>query len=209
MIIPPGIGGVAFGTRNHRDGRDIRDVRIALSSELGISASWATIHQVHGGRTVGVTQPGHHGVADGLVTQSVGLPIVVATADCVPVVLIGERTRALAHAGWRGIASGVVAGAVETMRAWDDTPTYALLGPHICALCYEVGTEVNDAIGGFASTTRWESNGADLAGAICGQLDGIRVVDSAICTYEDVTMASYRKDGTPDRQVTVVWIPAD
>jgi len=209
MINPPGIRGVAFGTRDHRDGRKFRDARVLASSGLHISAAWATVHQVHGDRTVVATEPVHYGDADGLITQRVGLPIVIATADCVPVVLLGERTRALTHAGWRGIASGVVRGAVEKMRALDDPPNRAILGPHICGSCYEVGTEVNDAIGGFASLTRTGTNGADLAGAIRDQLDGIPTVDMAVCTYEDAAMASYREDRTPDRQVTVVWIPAD
>jgi len=209
MITPPGIRGVAFGTRNHRDGRKFRDARLSVSSELHISAGWATVHQVHGNRTVVATEPVHYGDADGLITQRVGLPIVIATADCVPVVLVGERTRALTHAGWRGIASGVVRGAVDTMHALDDTPSRAILGPHICGSCYEVGIEVNDAIGGFASLTQAGTNGADLAVAIRDQLDGIPVVDTAVCTYEDAAMASYRENGTPDRQVTVVWIPAD
>jgi len=209
MITPPGIRGVAFGTRNHRDGRTFRDARVSVSSELRIASGWATIHQVHGNRTVVATEPVHYGDADGLVTQRAGLPIVIATADCVPVVLIGERTRALTHAGWRGIASGIVRGAVKTMSALDDPPNRAILGPHICGSCYEVGSEVNDAIGGFASVTRAGNNGADLAEAIRYQLDGVPVEDDAVCTYEDTTMASYRENGTPDRQVTVVWIPAD
>jgi purine-nucleoside/S-methyl-5'-thioadenosine phosphorylase / adenosine deaminase len=209
MITPPGIRGVAFGMRSHRDARTFQDARILVSSELRISSDWATIHQVHGDRTVVVSEPEHYGDADGLVTQRVGLPIVIATADCVPVVLIGERTRALTHAGWRGIASRVVSGAVESMDALGDTPNLAVLGPHICGSCYEVGLEVNDAIGGFASVTAAGTNGANLAGAIRAQLGGIPVVDSGVCTYEDAAMASYRESGTPDRQVTVVWIPAD
>jgi len=209
MITSPGLPGVAFGTRAHRDGRNLDDARIALSSELGIATEWATIHQVHGDRTVLASEPIHYGDADGLVTQRPGLPIVIATADCVPVVLIGKRTRAIAHAGWRGIAAGVVREAIASMENLDDPPKRAILGPHICGECYEVGPEVNEAIGGFTSVTGSGTNGADLAGAVRHQLDQIAVVDSGVCTYEDAAMASHRQNGTPDRQVTVVWIPAD
>lgn len=209
MISSPGVPGVAFGTRADRDGRKSDDARIAMSSEHGISPEWATVHQVHGKHTIVALEPIHYGDADGLVTQRPGLPIVIATADCVPVVLIGERTRAVAHAGWRGIAAGVVRAAIDAMEELDDPPRHAILGPHICGACYEVGPEVNAAIGGFASVTRSGTNGADLAGAVRHQLGPIAVVDSGVCTVEDTAMASYRENATPDRQVTVVWIPAD
>ncbi|MCL1595451.1 MAG: laccase domain-containing protein [Actinomycetia bacterium] len=207
MISPPGIRGVAFGTRIQRDGRTNEHARAAISTELGIPSSWATIHQVHGEHSVLASEPRFYGDGDGLFTDIVCLPMAIATADCVPVVLIGERYRAVTHAGWRGIAAGVVPGAAAHMEHVGDAPQLMILGPHICGACYEVGTEVNDAIGGFASRTRKGTNGADLAGAIRSQLSSIETTDVGVCTYEDDRMASYREDATKDRQVTVVWIP--
>ncbi len=207
MIRPPGIPGVAFGTRIQRDGRTNENARAAISTDLGIPSSWATIRQVHGDHTVVASEAAFYGDADGLATDVVGLPLAIATADCVPVVLIGERFRAVTHAGWRGIAAGVVPAAAALMEQAGDTPRLAILGPHICGACYEVGAEVNDAIGGFASLTHTGTNGADLAGAIRSQLRGIEVTEVGVCTTEDDRMASYREDATKDRQVTVVWIP--
>lgn len=209
MILPPGVRGVVFGTRALGDGRSNTAMRTALSTDLGITGRWATIKQVHGNRVVQVSEPGFHGEADALVTSAIGLPIVIATADCVPVVLIGRRTRGVAHAGWRGVAAGVVPATVERMHSLGDTPSVAILGPHIGPCCYEVGTDVIDALGGFAAQTRSGTPSVDLAAAIRSQLGGIEVRDVGRCTHDDPALASYRKDGTSERQVTVVWIPQD
>ncbi len=209
MILPPGVGGVVFGTRALGDGRSDPIVRSSVSAELGISKDWATISQVHGSRVVTVSGPGFYGEADALVTTSIGLPIAIATADCVPVVLLGKATRAVAHAGWRGVARGVVPAAVECMQALGDEPTTAILGPHIGACCYEVGREVIEEVGGFAARTRWGASSVDLGAAIRSQLPGVEVVDIGRCTHDDPSMASYREDGTRERQVTIVWIPRD
>ncbi len=209
MIVPPGIRGVAFGTRVDGDGRSDDARRATISAKLGISPVWATITQVHGTRCVHVSEPGFHGEGDALLTATVGLPIVVAAADCVPVALIGESSRAVVHAGWRGVAAGVVPCTLEMMDALGDRPITAVLGPHIGACCYEVGPEVVDAIGGFAARTRSGSTSVDLSAALRSQLDGIDVIDVGVCTRDDAAMASYREDGTLERQVTIVWIPQD
>ncbi len=207
MILPPGIGGVVFGTRALGDGRRDEAARSAISAELGISQDWATIDQVHGTRVVQASEAGLYGEADALVTAAIGLPIAIATADCVPVVLLGEVTRAVAHAGWRGVARGVVPATIDRMHALGDTPTVAILGPHIGSCCYEVGPEVIEAVGGFPSQTRSGTLSVELSGAIRSQLGDVDVIDIGCCTHDDPSMASYREDGTSERQVTIVWIP--
>jgi purine-nucleoside/S-methyl-5'-thioadenosine phosphorylase / adenosine deaminase len=209
MIVPPGTPGVVFGTRFDGDGRSDADARALLSAEFGISTLWATIRQVHGSRAVYAPEPGFYGDADALVTDVAGLPMAVATADCVPVVLIGERTRAIAHAGWRGVANGVVVEAIDLIERRGDAVKRVVIGPHIGPCCYEVGKEVVEAIGGFASTTRGGAMSVDLALAVRSQVGDVDVVDIGICTLDDGSMASYRQDGTPDRQATVVWLPED
>ncbi|MCL1599289.1 MAG: polyphenol oxidase family protein [Actinomycetia bacterium] len=209
MILPPGVGGVVFGTRTLGDGRSDPTARSSVSVELGISKDWATVKQVHGTGVVAVSEPGFYGEADALVTTMIGLPIVIATADCVPVVLLGSTTRAVAHAGWRGVAGGVVPATVDRMQALGDQPTVAILGPHIGSCCYEVGREVIEEVGGFAARTRSGTPSVDLAAAIRCQLPGVEVLDIGRCTHDDPSMASYREDGTSERQVTIVWIPRD
>jgi len=90
--------------------------------------------------------------ADGHVTASTGVLLAVALADCVPVYLVhpGRRTVCLIHAGWRGIAAGILGRGIETLRdrmAVEPEELVFHAGPSICGECYEVGPEVHEALG--------------------------------------------------------------
>lgn len=85
---------------------------------------------------------------DGLVTAEPGRVLCVNTADCVPVVMCdpGRRVIAAVHSGWRGTVARIAAKAVDVMVAAgaDPADVYAVMGPSICAGCFEVGREVAD-----------------------------------------------------------------
>ena len=207
MIRSEVVLGVAFGTVAEGDGRSSVAARRSISTELGIDEAWATITQVHGSDVIVARGPGALGEADAVVTLHGGPPVAIATADCVPVALVGQATIALAHAGWRGVASGVVDRTVETMRSLGDPPDRAVIGPHIGPCCYEVGPEVIEAVGGHAATTTWGTTSVDLGAAITHQLAGIGIERAAACTMHDDRFASFRRNGTAQRQVTVAWVP--
>jgi YfiH family protein len=88
--------------------------------------------------------------ADAIVCAVPGKTIAVITADCVPILAATESGRGVAaiHAGWRGLASGVVAEGISALRAASQTkePIFAVVGPHIGACCYEVDEPVIDAM---------------------------------------------------------------
>ncbi len=89
---------------------------------------------------------------DGHVTGAPGVLLAVTVADCVPVWLVHPRRRAVAllHAGWRGIAAGVLESGLAALRTRFGISAGELhlhLGPAICGRCYEVGPEVHDALG--------------------------------------------------------------
>lgn len=199
--------GVAFGTAAEGDARSSIEARRAISAELGIDEAWATISQVHGSRVVVAEGPGMVGEADGVIAVASGPPVTIATADCVPVALAGRATIALVHAGWRGVVGGVVPAAVRAMAALGDPPDRAVIGPHIGPCCYEVGSEVVEAVGGHAATTTWGTTSVDLGGAISDQLAGIDIERVAPCTMHDDRFVSYRRNGTAQRQVSVAWVP--
>lgn len=128
----------------------------ALGRQLGF-ASVAVARQVHGDAVVclsgtpegGVRIPGE---ADGLITDAERLLLVATAADCVPVYLVDPGTGGigLLHAGWRGVAAGILRSGVRSMGARFGTPPGRLrahLGPGICGDCYEVGPEVLRALG--------------------------------------------------------------
>lgn len=209
MIRPRGSPGIAFGEASDGDVRNDAVARTLVSDALGISNAWAVVDQVHGSTVVHATAAGDLGKADGIITQRQMLPIAVATADCVPVVIIGSRSRAIVHAGWRGVAAGVIPAAAGMMRDTGDRARHAVIGPCIGPCCYEVGSNVVDAIGGYDSRTTSGSLSVDLGAAVRDQLEGVEVESEGTCTMHDSRFHSYRGNATAQRQMTVAWIPQD
>jgi len=108
----------------------------------------ATLRQIHSATCVGAA--GRHGVlgeGDALLEDTPGSVVAIKTADCLPILLVDDRHRAVAavHSGWRGTVAGIAQRAVEAMRAqFGSVPgdLHAALGPGIGPCCYEVGPEV-------------------------------------------------------------------
>ena len=126
---------------------------------LEAAGFWAVAHtpQVHETR-VAVHYDLPRGVhvksepADGHATSKAGVLLAVTVADCVPVYMVDSERRvvALLHAGWRGIAAGILsAGVLALRRGFASKPAHlhVHLGPAICGTCYEVGPEVFAALG--------------------------------------------------------------
>lgn len=209
MIRPAGFRGAAFGDAGDGNGRDDLERRELISDELGIPRAWAFVHQVHGGVVLNVDQPGLAGSADGLITDRPGLPLTIATADCMPIIIEGDHSVAILHAGWRGVAAEIMGSGIEAMKALGDTPRRAAIGPSIGPCCYEVGDEVRAAVGDYASRTTSGTPSVDLRSAAAGQLSGLDVWRSDVCTHSDPGFRSYRRDATTERQVAVAWLPED
>lgn len=207
MIQPAGFRGAAFGDATDGNGRDDADARDRISAELGIANEWASVHQVHGRMVCRVDGPGLAGDGDGLITDRSGVPLAIATADCVPIIIEGDESVAVIHAGWRGVAAGVIEAGRSDMEAIGDLPLRAAIGPSIGPCCYEVGDEVIAAIGGYASTTTFGTPSVDLWAAAEAQLAGLVVWRADRCTFTDGACWSYRRDETPKRQVAVAWLP--
>jgi YfiH family protein len=111
--------------------------------------------QVHGARVLVLSRDappalgGLLGEADALVSDAPGVPIGVVTADCAPILLATPSgCVAAVHAGWRGLAAGVVGSAVEALGgiAADASRAVAVVGPCVGASCYEVDAPVVDAL---------------------------------------------------------------
>ena len=124
--------------------------------------SWP--RQVHG---AGVVRAGTRGEeADAIWTDDAGEPVMVVTADCVPVALIrigGRPGVALVHVGWRGLLAGVVAAAVDALGG---RLVAAAIGPGIGPCCYDVGDDVADPIRAAFGTGLVGEGRLDLPGAV-------------------------------------------
>lgn len=184
-------------------GRGPGDRREAARAAAAPSAlAWG--RQLHSDRVL-EAEPGCAGEGDALVSRQPGLTLSVVTADCVPVLLSGGDRIAAVHAGWRGIAAGVVAAALD--RLGPGAEVSAWIGPAIGPCCYEVGDEVAARFPDHGATTSWGSRSVDLAAAVRAQLAGLEVWAADVCTRCDGRYHSYRRDGTPYRQVGVAWLP--
>ncbi|MEX2504586.1 MAG: laccase domain-containing protein [Egicoccus sp.] len=170
---------------------------------------WVTMHQVHDAR-VGVG-----GGADVLVTTQVDRPLAVSTADCIPVLFAGGHAVAAAHAGRKGVQTGVVPAALQAMADLGDAPgeVRAVVGPAIGGCCYEVPAAMHDEVvadhPAAAARTTWDTPALDLPAAVTAQLAAAgvgEVVNVDTCTRCDPQQRwfSHRADPGTGRQFGLV-----
>jgi YfiH family protein len=198
----------------------VADNRRALRAAAGLPAEPAWLSQVHGIRVKDLDGVGSDtaGPADAAVTRQAGRVCAVLTADCLPVLLTaksGDRVAA-AHAGWRGLAGGVLEAAVNSLGVSPDS-VLAWLGPAIGPRYFEVGAEVREALlaGDPAAEVAFEANArgrflADLfalARSRLRRLGVAAVYGGGACTYADPgKFFSHRRDGKTGRQATLIWL---
>ena len=174
---------------------------------------WTWVRQVHSSSVVRVNQPvGYAGEADALVTSTPLVPISITTADCMPIVLVGRKNIGVVHAGWKGLASGVVQETVESIRSDDDSIVSVLLGPHIGVEDYEFGeVELESLAAQFGDevkgSTSWGTPALDLYSALVDVCDSLvmPIPERAESTAADAFF-SHRLRTNPQRQALVAWI---
>ncbi|HVS62963.1 MAG TPA: polyphenol oxidase family protein [Thermoanaerobaculia bacterium] len=168
--------------------------------------------QVHSSRCIEAAA-GCRAEADALWSRERGLALATYTADCVPVLLAGPTVIAAAHAGWRGLAAGVLDATLDGLPDPAGSLT-AWIGPAIGACCYQVSEEVAHAVAaasaGRARIDLVPRPHLDLAGAAKAQLEDRGVLDIRIvarCTAcERERLWSYRRHGPAGRRnYSLVW----
>jgi YfiH family protein len=147
---------------------------------------------------------------DGQATALDDAVALVFTADCLPVMLVADGAVAALHAGWRGLAAGIVAEGVAALRELGALgPVTAALGPAARGCCYEVGEEVHAHFEGYDA--RVGERNLDLAAVARAQLAAAgvgEVHDVGLCTMcaDPELFFSHRRDkGVTGRQAGVVW----
>lgn len=216
-----------LGNRHAADGDDpvvVQANRDALVECFGLPSRPHWLRQVHGVRVERFHAPPSAGdaepEADAAVTSTPGVALAILTADCLPVAFSARDGSevAAAHAGWRGLADGVLEATVAAMRAAPGD-VVAWLGPAAGPANYEVGVEVYDA---FVSRD-WASGSAfrcsrpdhwhvdlyalarrrlELAGIAAASIHG-----GGLCTIGDAErFFSHRRDRRTGRMATVVWM---
>ncbi|MDH3306134.1 MAG: polyphenol oxidase family protein [Acidimicrobiia bacterium] len=203
MIRPPGFRGAAFSEASDGDLR--AGDRSGVARRLGISPEWATVRQVHGRSVVLAGAPGELSAADALVTEEVGLPVAVFTADCMGIVIEADRALAVVHAGWRGVVAGAIDEAVDYLVERGHTPIRAAIGPAIGPCCYEVGPEVASEFASGSKTT-WGTTSVDLPTAAALRLKDIEIWVDGRCTRCEPGFFSHRRDGDVRRLAAIGWL---
>jgi YfiH family protein len=202
-------------------------LRERLRTRLGVS-ELAHVRQVHGAtvRSIDAVAPPEArpqarraagtraapAEADALVTALRGVALMVLVADCLPIALASDDAIAVVHAGWRGLAAGVVERSVAALRALSGPRArapVALVGPGAGACCYEVGPEVRAALGvarGGADEGRSRVDLRAIAAARLWAAGAGEVRDLGSCTICDERFYSHRREGArAGRQAVVAW----
>jgi purine-nucleoside/S-methyl-5'-thioadenosine phosphorylase / adenosine deaminase len=195
----------------------VAENRRLLRREARLPAEPAWLTQVHGISVADLDAVGRYGSADAAITAQVGKVCAILTADCLPIVFAtdsGDRVAA-AHAGWRGLAAGVIGATVSALGAPPER-LIAWLGPAIGPGHFEVGEEVREAMlkadPGASEAFKLGMRGrfmADLSLLARRQLKNLgveRVFGGAECTYaHPERYFSHRRDGVTGRQATLIW----
>ena len=166
-------------------------------------------HQVHGIDVRALREPpaeeDRAEEADGQATRLTGVAPTVFVADCLPVALSTGDGVAMLHAGWRGLAGGILERGVATLRGLGARgDVHAAIGPGAGPCCYEAGEEVHAAVGHSAGRN------VDLKAAAAQRLraaGATQVQDVGICTICDERFFSHRRSGgVTGRQAGVAWL---
>jgi YfiH family protein len=188
-------------------------------SEFTLPAKPQFLNQVHGTRAVRIGSPDFdQGApdADAVIADRPGDICVVRTADCLPILLCSRNGKEIAaiHAGWRGLAAGVV----ESTLAEMNTPVADLIawfGPAISQAAFEVGPEVRESFGPWGQIEilfkvnergRLQADMFGLARARLRKNGVIQAYGGGLCTVDDPQrFYSYRRDGDTGRMLSFIY----
>jgi hypothetical protein len=190
--------------------------RRLLRAQLPAEPVW--LKQVHGTRCIAAATAAPNSEADAAFARSPGVVCAVLTADCLPILLCDDAGTvvAAAHAGWRGLAAGVIESTVAAL----DVPgarLLAWLGPAIGPQHFEVGGEVREtflahdpkAQQAFVALAdgKWLCDIYRLAAQRLAALGVCRITSADFCTVRDARhFYSYRRDGATGRMASLIWL---
>ena len=197
----------------------VRANRQRLTDGLGLPAEPLWLNQVHGSRLVDAARASAGVEADGAVAVVPGAVCVVQTADCLPVLLCDRHGRAVAalHAGWRGLAGGIIEQGVAALaaRGIPSESLLAWLGPAIGPAAYEVGGDVRERFtrpadqAAFAPNERgrWQLDLYHLARTRLAAAGVSDCFGGDHCTHAEAdSFFSHRRDGRCGRQAALIWL---
>lgn len=214
-------GGNGFNIATHvgDDPEHVRQNRAQLRSLLPAEPAWLT--QTHSTMVVDAETATNAPEADASLTTERGVVCVAMTADCLPVLFCDARGTmvAAAHAGWRGLADGVLQATVNAMRNKGANDILAWFGPTIGAQAFEVGGDVRQAFadgglspaGGFVpidgAPGKYLGDMVLLARAALAGVGVTKIAGGGHCTVTDWRhFYSFRRDEITGRMASLIWL---
>lgn len=209
--------GLNLGAHVGDDPSIVEKNRAWLAQQANMPSAPIWLNQTHSTVVAQVSAPTTHVLdADGVFTSASNVVCSAMTADCLPVLLTNTQGTQVAavHAGWRGLANGIVENALELFSG----EVMAWLGPAIGPQAFEVGEDVLQAFVDFDSQAhqaftprdvegKWLADMSKLATQRLNKLGITQVFDSGLCTFQDKEdFYSYRRDSVTGRQATFIWI---
>ncbi|WP_282065133.1 peptidoglycan editing factor PgeF [Vibrio rotiferianus] len=209
--------GLNLGAHVGDDPSIVEKNRAWLAQQANMPSAPIWLNQTHSTVVAQVSAPTTQVLdADGVFTSASNVVCSAMTADCLPVLLTNTQGSQVAavHAGWRGLANGIVENALELFSG----EVMAWLGPAIGPQAFEVGEDVLQAFVDFDSQAhqaftprdvegKWLADMSKLATQRLNKLGITQVFDSGLCTFQDKEdFYSYRRDGVTGRQATFIWI---
>jgi YfiH family protein len=195
-------------TDDDRDAVRANRERVAAAVGLPLDAV-VQGRQVHGTRVERVVErpgAGDPQESDGQATARDDVALLVLTADCLPVALVAPEAVAMLHAGWRGLAGGILERGVAALRELGATEPQAAIGPGAGGCCYEAGPEVHEAFGRQAGTARIDLKAIARERLLAAGV--AQVHDAGLCTIcaDPELFFSHRRDGgVTGRQAGIAW----
>ncbi|MCK9539841.1 peptidoglycan editing factor PgeF [Dokdonella sp.] len=206
-----------LGSRCGDAASDVAANRASVARLLNLPAAPRWLHQVHGVSVAGDCDAGgDEPLADAAVTRRADGVLAILTADCLPVLLCTEDGAAIgaAHAGWRGLAAGVLEATLQHLGAQPDR-VLAWLGPAIGAASYEVDEEVRTAFMqadpgatlAFRATRQghWSCDLALLARRRLRAAGVVHIDGGGFETFSDPRFYSYRRARETGRFASLIW----
>lgn len=213
----PPFGG--FNTANHVGDcpESVAQTRAWLSQYFHWSAQPQWLKQVHGTTVVEAKPDAVEREADAVFSRHCGIVCTLHTADCLPVFFAAKNGTevALAHAGWRGLAAGVLQATLAQLNtAPRDLSVW--IGPAISAAHFEVGEDVLRAFDNNVSDTkryfspnergRWQCDLAGIAHSLLQECGVQSISGGNLCSYTDERFFSYRRNNRTGRTLSLIWI---
>lgn len=198
-----------LGLKTDDEPANVRENRARVARTLNAELSF--VRQVHG---TSIRPAGGPDVpeGDGQVCTAPGVAAAVLVADCLPIVVAAPGAVVVLHAGWRGLAGGIVAAGVRALRAAGAGERFvAAIGPGAGGCCYEVGDDVHAAFADYGGAVRHGQN-LDLKAIARADLEAAgadEVHDIGLCTLcaEAGLFFSHRRDrGVTGRQAGLAWL---